>query len=1092
MFDYPQRAFQIVLPRVQLRRGQWLALLFALMFSGVSATAWANTQQIVIWLMSQGMVEEANAGAVSDGIRQVALGASLAALAAVLFIAARGTFGIYPWTPLLPLVRYLKKSLHVVMGVATYGIRAVATASSALATSVAYYFSMVTTPIIRRLQAILHSTLVHALKGSALAGGWVRASWSVSIRRLSETFLWGWTVISIPLGYASKVAAVVLGRLSAGIYGALRYVGRLLSIVARVTGAARDLVVAVLGRIRVGVYAALRYVGWLLSTVARVADKVLDLLITVLGRIRTGCYVALRYVGRLLSIVARVTGAARDLVVAVLGRIRVGVYAALRYVGWLLSIVARVTGAARDLVVAVLGRIRVGVYAALRYVGRLLSTVARVADKVLDLLITVLSRIRTGGYVALRYVGRLVYIVARVASAARDPLTGVLGSLWRAVSTLVMGVALTSGYLRGPTGAAFRHLSTVLQASRRVTRRATATAVRPILHWVHKAATTAALTARTAVNGITTGLGSLMAGVSAVVRLLGLLAAYWIRTAAGAAVLVASVGLSGFGTGLGSLQASISTLIKPVILLTLYWMVAAATTIVLAVSTGLTGLAAGLWLLLAAVTYVARPLGRLVLFSAAAAFTGAFLAGRALIIALGPVWTGAVCGMGSIHGSLTTSLVLFISLAESVGRSVAYAGRLMLQALFRPVLFASRQLWMGASTIALLLGWLIRAARRQGLAVLRGTSGTVVLLATMMWTGVGTAPEVGRTVWQLATDRKGVFAMSDNNLTRQRVLSLIGTLWVLGWTFWPAPPEPTVEVEHWATGHLMREGDGIRLLPVMAEEFNRAGHRTKAGTRIVIKVHNVPSELIAKYLSARVTSGHRINLTERTDGYVRPGYSDPMIVTPSSAHWLVTVNHESGRTVVDLGAAQSLVRPVIGIVTYTEMARCLGWPQKQIGYADILALRADPRGWSKYPCASPKWGQKPLIAFTDPTTSSTGRSLLLGLYSVAAGVPPEQLTLNDVNDPAVAGYVKQFQGLVDHYLIGTTVLNTKIHQGPRYGHFFIMPEDNLIYLYEGTERAFINGVRVKAPPIEPGSMVMVYPVEGSMPRSNCTCIVQAD
>ena len=341
--------------------------------------------------------------------------------------------------------------------------------------------------------------------------------------------------------------------------------------------------------------------------------------------------------------------------------------------------------------------------------------------------------------------------------------------------------------------------------------------------------------------------------------------------------------------------------------------------------------------------------------------------------------------------------------------------------------------------------------------------------------------------------------MSDLKLTRKRVLSIIATLWVIGvagslvaWTFWLGPREPTVEVEHWATGHLMREGENIRLLPVMAEEFNQAGHRTQAGTRIVVKVHNVPSELIAEYLAPRVMSGRRIDLTGLTGGYVKPGYSDPTVVTPSSAHWLVTVNHEVGENLVDLDSAQSIVRPIIGIVTYEEMARCLGWPDKELGYADILALRADPEGWAKYDCARPQWGQRPLVAYADPTTSSTGRSLLLGLYSIAAGKPPEELTLEDVNDPKVVGYIKEFQGLVDHYLIGTTVLNTKIHQGPRYGYFFIMPEDNLIHLYEGTERAFINGVKVQPPPIAPGSMVMIYPKEGSMPRSNCACIVRAD
>ena len=43
------------------------------------------------------------------------------------------------------------------------------------------------------------------------------------------------------------------------------------------------------------------------------------------------------------------------------------------------------------------------------------------------------------------------------------------------------------------------------------------------------------------------------------------------------------------------------------------------------------------------------------------------------------------------------------------------------------------------------------------------------------------------------------------------------------------------------------------------------------------------------------------------------------------------------------------MRPVIGIVTYEDMARCMGWPGKQIGFSDIIALKNDPRGWDSYP-----------------------------------------------------------------------------------------------------------------------------------------------
>ena len=424
----------------------------------------------------------------------------------------------------------------------------------------------------------------------------------------------------------------------------------------------------------------------------------------------------------------------------------------------------------------------------------------------------------------------------------------------------------------------------------------------------------------------------------------------------------------------------------------------------------------------------------------------------------------------------------------------------VLRGLYRPISAALGCLWLGLTTAVVVVGWAGGRSRLGVSAALRRLNGGAGFVGRTMLTGFGTVPDVGRTAVSIARQRKGIHALSEHSLTRRRVLSLITTLGlvtILGsmvaWTLWPAPPEPTVRVVHWATGHLMWEGEDLRLLPVMAKQFNGANHRTESDKTIVVEVHNVPSELQADYLVTRLTSGRRIDLHDITDGYVdrSTSGSDPAIVTPSSAHWLVTANYEVGSAVVDLGAARSIVGPVIGIVTYEKMARCLGWPEKEIGYADILALKNDPRGWASYDCAEAEWGQTPLVAFTDPITSSTGRSLHLALYSIAAGVPPEELTSNDIKKDEVVNYVEQFQGLIDHYLIGTTVLNTKIHQGPRYGHFFIMPEDNLIHLYEGTERAFIGGVKKTAPPISE-RMVMIYPKEGSMPRKNCACLVQAD
>ena len=286
----------------------------------------------------------------------------------------------------------------------------------------------------------------------------------------------------------------------------------------------------------------------------------------------------------------------------------------------------------------------------------------------------------------------------------------------------------------------------------------------------------------------------------------------------------------------------------------------------------------------------------------------------------------------------------------------------------------------------------------------------------------------------------------------------------------------TVNVVHWSNGHLMRPG----LMNEMSAKFNQEGHRTKSGKCIQVQVFNHGSAEQSDDLLSRVSRGLPV---ERK-------FPDPTIVTPSSADWLTRVNNAAGRTVVDLGGSRSIATALIGIVTYRDMAESLGWPNKEIGYADIIALRNDPRGWASYPGARAEWGQRPLVAFTDPITSTTGRSVLFSLYAIGAGKTPEQLTLDDVSNPSVVSYVKQFQTLIDHYMIGTIPLNTKVYEGPKYGHFFIMPEDNLIHLYEGTEFAFINGVNVQAPPIQ-RPMVMIYPKEGSMLRNNIAGMVQA-
>jgi hypothetical protein len=285
-----------------------------------------------------------------------------------------------------------------------------------------------------------------------------------------------------------------------------------------------------------------------------------------------------------------------------------------------------------------------------------------------------------------------------------------------------------------------------------------------------------------------------------------------------------------------------------------------------------------------------------------------------------------------------------------------------------------------------------------------------------------------------------------------------------------------VVVVHWANSHPMREG----LLPQMAEEFNAADHHTASGRPIEIKVVPCDSAVQASDLVSRV----KPSLPTKESC----GDSNPAIVTPQSDDWLGDVNFNAGETVVDVNQAKSdsIAKTWIGIVTYRDIAKCLGWLARPAGYADLIALRSGQ--WPDLDCVDPSWGDHPRLAFTNPLTSTTGRDVLISLYSMAANKKPSELTEADVDSPGAS--VANFQTLVDHYMPGTIPLNTKIDQGKRYGHFFLMPEDNLVNLYKGNEKAIgRDGREHTAKPVH--DLVMIYPQEGSALNSNPAAIVKA-
>jgi Ca-activated chloride channel homolog len=300
-----------------------------------------------------------------------------------------------------------------------------------------------------------------------------------------------------------------------------------------------------------------------------------------------------------------------------------------------------------------------------------------------------------------------------------------------------------------------------------------------------------------------------------------------------------------------------------------------------------------------------------------------------------------------------------------------------------------------------------------------------------------------------------------------RAFLAVALTWGLGAAAIVGLPGPSVRLVHWANAHMMEE----RLLPAFAERFNAAGHRTAAGWPI----EAVPT--LAN--SGQITGRLQTSLLHGGPAALEP---DPIGVTPAADHWREDLSHRVGRPVWRAELRRTIATTYVGIATTREMAQCLGWPEREIGFEDVIRLAVQPQGWRAYPCARPSWGEDALVAFTYPDRSSTARSLLYTFYGIAAGRPVQDLTVGDVRRPEVAGLIQAFQRRLSCYLPDTLDINLKMLPAPTCAHFFFIAEDNLVKLYQG---------KVAGRSLE-RDLVMIYPKEGAVVHNHSFFVLDAD
>ena len=194
--------------------------------------------------------------------------------------------------------------------------------------------------------------------------------------------------------------------------------------------------------------------------------------------------------------------------------------------------------------------------------------------------------------------------------------------------------------------------------------------------------------------------------------------------------------------------------------------------------------------------------------------------------------------------------------------------------------------------------------------------------------------------------------------------------------------------------------------------------------------------------------------------------------SPSSSLWGRLLNFEADQPYAP-DENPSIVRTPLVIAMWEPMARALGYPNKALGFRDILDLARSETGWAKY--GRPQFGQFKLV-HTNPDFSTSGLSAVVAEYYAATG-KKEGLQEKDITGRA-RSYVKDIERSIVHYGDTTLFIADEMRRaGPGYTSAVAMEEVTLVDF---------NQRRGGQP-----KLVAIYPEEGTFYSDNPLIVLNA-
>ncbi|HKA69025.1 MAG TPA: substrate-binding and VWA domain-containing protein [Actinomycetes bacterium] len=220
----------------------------------------------------------------------------------------------------------------------------------------------------------------------------------------------------------------------------------------------------------------------------------------------------------------------------------------------------------------------------------------------------------------------------------------------------------------------------------------------------------------------------------------------------------------------------------------------------------------------------------------------------------------------------------------------------------------------------------------------------------------------------------------------------------------------------------------------------------------------------------------------------------PDVWSPAASTWLGLLREDLARTDQPSLLADenpSIARTPLVLAMPEPMARALGWPDADVGWADILELAQAPDGWASKD--HPEWG-KFKLGKTNPMLSTSGLAATVGIFVAATGRSSD-LTSADLSDKDIRAFATAVEGSVVHY--GDTTLTFLANlqraddtgQGLAYVSAVAVEEKSVFDYNSGNPTGNPQTVGQHDPPKIP--LVAVYPAEGTLASDNPYAVLDA-